>query len=132
MTAEQMKENGFFKVGQDGGTFVVGYFWNPDTKELISKCVRDYDYADCSRDNDSLYYMEIDEDIRRDWLHHNGIILVGDTVEVFKGRKVPIGYTGLVTKVYDWRDRYGRVQATYAILDYTFKTNINNCRRIEE
>ena len=58
--------------------------------------------------------------------------VVGDKVEVFKGRKVPIGYTGTVTKIYDWKDLYGRVQATYVILDYTFKTNINNCRRVEE
>ena len=46
---------GFFKVKQSGGSYVVAVFYNPYTGETRSECVRDYDYGDCSRDNDELY-----------------------------------------------------------------------------
>ena len=82
---------GFFKVKQSGGSYVVAVFYNPYTGETRSECVRDYDYGDCSRDNDELYNMPIDEEVRSLWLHSQGQILAGDTVEVFKGRKVPRG-----------------------------------------
>lgn len=58
-------ENGFYKVAQTGGTYVVATFYNPETGDMKSKCVRDYDYSDCSRDDDELYYMEINEDVRK-------------------------------------------------------------------
>ena len=48
---------GFFKVDQRGGSYVVAQFYNPDTGETRSECVRDYDYGDCSRDKDDLYDM---------------------------------------------------------------------------
>lgn len=118
---------GFYKVAQDGWNYVSATFYNPDTKETISGCVRDYDYADCSRDNDELYYMEIDEDVKRQWLHDGGIILVDDIVEVVKGRKVPIGTVAKVVDKRPYRDRYGRTQAIYLYLDNGMKTNENNC-----
>ena len=40
-------------------------FFNPCTLEEYSKCVRDYDYMDCSRDDDEAYYMEIDKNAER-------------------------------------------------------------------
>ena len=125
-----MFENRFYKVGQEGGSYVVAYFFNPVTKEQDSKCVRDYDYSDGSRDNDELYYMPIDEDARRAWWRHNGIISVGDTVEVFKGRKIPVGTVAKVERLYDWRDRYGRIQTTYAVFEDGRKTSTDNCRII--
>ena len=84
-------KEGFYKVSQSGGTYVTATFFNPCTLEEYSKCVRDYDYADCSRDDDELYYMDIDKNAERAWKHHNGEILWGDEVKVVKGRKVPIG-----------------------------------------
>lgn len=126
-------DNRFYKVKQEGGTFIVATFFNPITKEVKTECVRDYDYADGSRDNDELYYMPIDEMVerifKRDIL---GLIQIGDRVEVVKGRKLPIGTIGTVAKVYDWRDRYGRKQATYAVLEDGQKTNVNNLRIIKE
>lgn len=56
---------GFYKVAQNGGCYISATFYNPDTKEVVSCCVRDYDYADCSRDNDELYYIEIDEEVKK-------------------------------------------------------------------
>lgn len=120
-------KDGFFKVKQEGGTYVVATFFNPETKESFTKCVRDYDYSDCSRDDDELYYMEINEAARRAWLRHNGVIQIGDAVKVVKGRKVPVGTVAIVSDITKWRDQYGRVQTIYAVLDNGMKTNIDNC-----
>ena len=120
--------NGFYKVAQDGGTYVVATFYNPVTNESISKCVRDYDYADCSRDNDELYYMDIDNEARIKWLHSKGVILVGDVVEVVKGRKIPVGTVARVTDKKPYKDRYGRTQAIYLYFDNGMRTNEENCK----
>lgn len=128
-TAEKMRQAGFGKIGQDtSGDFICAAFYNPVTKEHFTECVRDYDYADCSRDNDELYYMSIDTEILRQWNIDNGIIFVGAVVEVFKGRKVPIGTIATVEKIKPWYDRYGREQCKYAYLSNGMKTNVNNCR----
>ena len=79
---------GFYKVTEEGGTYVVSYFYNPETNEYFSACTRDYDYADGSRDNDELYYMPIDKEVRRVYLRHLGNILIGDKIIIFKGRKM--------------------------------------------
>lgn len=119
---------GFKKVAQSGGTFIVATFYNPETGEIKSQCVRDYDYADGSRDNDELYDMPIDEEARKQWFHSKGIILEGDTVEVVKGRKVKVGTVAVVTGKREIKDRYGRWLADYVILDNGEQTNVDNCR----
>ena len=118
---------GFFKVNQEGGTFVVATFFNPETKEEFSCCTRDYDYSDCSRDNDELYYMPIDNDVRQKWQHHHGVILEGDVIQVIKGRKVPIGTIATVRKKCPFYDKYGRYCTMYLYLDNGMKTSIDNC-----
>ena len=122
-----MVKEGFFKVSQTGGSYVVAYFFNPVTKEEYSKCVRDYDYADCSRDDDELYHMEINENVRKQWLHHHGCILIGDTVKVVKGRKIPTGTIARVVKYGEFRDRYGRVQTKYLYFEDGTRTSVSNC-----
>lgn len=118
---------GFYKVAQTGGTYVVATFFNPTTCEVLRKCVRDYDYNDCSRDIDELYYMSIDEEVKVKYMHFKGILLVGDQIEVVKGRKVPIGTIAIINDIRPYKDRYGRIQAYYAYLSNGMKTNINNC-----
>ena len=120
-------ENRFYKVGQDGGTYVVATLYNPITDETKTQRVRDYDYADGSRDDDELYDMPIDEEVRRIWLHRNGLILVGDTIKVVKGRKIPHGTVGKVVDKKPWRDNYGRTRAIYLYLDNGDKVNEDNC-----
>ena len=124
--------DGFFKVAQNGGTYVVATFYNPDTNEIKTQCVRDYDYSDGSRDNDELYYMEIDEDARRKFLRFKGIIQAGDTVEVVKGRKVPIGTIVQVKDVRPYYDRYHRHVADYAYFMDGQRTNVNNLKIVQE
>ena len=125
-----MIREGFKKVSQSGSIFVTALFFNPDTKEYYSKCVRDYDYADGSRDDDEAYYMPIDRDAEKEWLKFIGIVSIGDTVKVVKGRKVPIGTVATVVDIRDWKDCYGRVQSTYAYLDNGMKTSVYNCEII--
>lgn len=123
--------DGFKKIGQEGGTFIVATFWNEKTNEIQTKCVRDYDYSDCSRDIDELYYMPIDEDASKKYGHSIGLIFDGDFIEVFKGRKVPIGTVAKVKKIYAVKDKYNRWVADYALLENGMRTNVNNCRYIE-
>ena len=125
-----MVANGFKKVYQEGGTFVVATFFNPDTKEYFTKCVRDYDYSDCSRDDDEAYYMPIDEDAVKAWHRFNGIINVGDEIKVVKGRKVKVGTIATVEKITEWKDTYGRVQTIYAHLSTGERTSIFNCELV--
>ena len=128
VTAEEMLEMGFYKVNEIGGIFVTGTFYNPKTGESRSEVLRDYDYADCSRDNDSLYHMEIDEAARRAWMHSQGKILPGDTVEVYKGRKVKKGTVGKVDRIREINDKYGRWVADYVVLEDGQQTNVKNCK----
>jgi len=125
----QMEGGGkmFYKVAQNGGTFVTATFFDPETLEEFTRCVRDYEYADCSRDNDALYYMQIDEIARRAYLHHHGRILKGDTVRVIKGRKIPIGTEAEVAFIRPVKDKYGRWVADYLYFTDGRRTNVNNC-----
>jgi len=102
---------GFFKVDQSGGSYVTAEFYNPTTGETRSECVRDYDYGDCSRDNDELYNMPIDKEVRTLWLHSRGQILAGDTVEVVKGRKVPRGTIATVKSIRPYRLQSACIQS---------------------
>lgn len=128
--AKWMEENGFYKISHNSGCFVTGDFYNPETKELITEKLRDYDYSDCSRDNDELYYMEVNKEARRQYFRDNGVIQEDDTVKVIKGRKVPIGTIAKVKEVKPVYDRYRRWVADYVYLDNGMRTNVNNCMLI--
>lgn len=121
-----MIREGFKKIAESGGSYVTALFFNPETGESYSACVRDYDYYDGLRDDDEAYYAPIDEDALRLFNHKHGIISVGDTVKVVKGRKVKIGTVGVVDKIYDWKDRYGRPQTRYVVFENGERTSIGN------
>ena len=125
-----MDLKGFKKVSQSGGSYVQATFYNMDSKDEFTMCVRDYDYSDGSRDDDELYYMEIDEEARVDWLHKHGQILKGDQVKVIKGRKVKVGTIAKVVGKREIKDQYGRWVADYVILDNGQQTNVTNCVRV--
>lgn len=125
-----MLENKWYKVNQDGYSYITAMLFNPVTKEHKTVCVRDYDYADGSRDNEEVYNMPIEEEAVKAWNRHLGIISVGDTIKVVKGRKVKIGTIAEVVDMYDWKDRYGRAQTRYAVLDTGEKTSVTNCELI--
>lgn len=126
-------ENRFYKIGQEGGTYVVGYWWNPVSGEKKSCCVRDYDYGDCSRDNDELYYEPIDSEVREMFERVEcGRVFEGDMVEVVKGRTIEHGFVGRVVKVREFKDRYGRWFADYVYFDDGRKINMDNVKWIKE
>ena len=120
---------GFYKVGEDNGSVCVGMFYNPETGELFSKITWDIDrpYINDDEEIEILRYLPINHEIRRQWLHKNGVIQEGDTIKVVKGRKIPLGTVAKVRKIYPFYDRYHRWQADYVYLDNGTKTNINNC-----
>ena len=120
-------ENRFYKVSHNGGLFVTGLLFNPITKETESVVLADFDddrIGVCSH----WYDESIDDDARRAYWKHIGIVSAGDIVEVYKGRKIPRGTVAKVVRVYDWRDCYGRVQNTYAVFEDGRKTSVYNCR----
>ena len=119
---------GFKKVAQSGGSYITATLYNPTTKEVIVKCVRDYDYDDGSRDDDELYYAPIDEEALKMYRHDNGIICIGDNVVVVKGRTIEHGYIGEVISIKPYRDRYGRWLADYIYFKDGRKINVANCR----
>lgn len=124
--------NGFYKVEENNGGVCVGTFFNPDTMEYFSKIVWDIDNDRLLDDEEIqiLRFLPINEDIRKIYMHHKGIILEGDTVKVFKGRKIPIGYVGVVEKIKPFYDRYGRWQADYIYFADGQRTNYNNCKLV--
>jgi len=50
----------------------------------------------------------------------------GDTIEVIKGRKFPIGSKFTVKKSYEYQDAYGRTQAMYWITEEGPMVNMSN------
>lgn len=125
--------NGFYKVAVDGFSLTRATFFNPSTMESFSKIVWDIDNDRLLDDEEMqiLRFLPINEEICKVWKHHNGQILVGDTARVIKGRKMPIGYIGIVEKIKPFYDRYGRWQANYIYFTDGQKTNYNNCELIK-
>lgn len=127
-----MLENKFYKVSHTGGTYVIGTFFNPFTNETKVEVLRDYDYSDCSRDNDELYYMDINDEARTAYIHHKGGIVVGDKVKVVKGRTIEKGFVGVVKAIYPYNDIYGRWMADYIYFTDGRKINKANCELVLE
>jgi len=122
-----MLANGYYKVAEDGFSLTRATFFNPTTGESYSKIVWDNDDYRVEQENEVEYHEPIDDEVRRVYLNRLGVIQEGDTIKVIKGRKVPKGTIAKVVGFRDWKDNYGRVQATYVLLDNGMKTNVDNC-----
>lgn len=120
-------EDGWRKIHQSGGSFVVARLYNVKTGEEASLCVRDYDYSDGSRDCDEWYNAEIDQEAYIAYCRKHGIVYPGASVMVVKGRKIPLGTVGIVEKIRKVLDRYGRHVADYAVFSDGKSTNVENC-----
>ena len=121
-------EDGWRKVAESGASYVTGTLFNVLTGEEVSVVLRDYDrewVGDC--DGVDWYGAAIDEDARRAWCRKHFVITDGSRVVVVKGRKVPVGYAGVVEKIRKVRDRYGRHVADYVVFEDGTATNIDNC-----
>ena len=133
---------GFAKVGEEYGSYNHAIFFNPDTLKEVRILV--YDWDNQLNDKPDLnydvpiveeikaIYDKIKEEEYRDYCHKNGMVTIGDYIEVYKGRKVPKGTRAIIVSTSYWKDCYGRIQTIYAHLDNGMKTNIDNCRLVIE
>ena len=141
--------NGFVKVGMDlyGGVKYVN-LWHPKTHECKSVACEDTEYWDDDMGLVDRSYTCIErhkilglpwyggenevEEAYEAWKRKEdfkaGRIRKGFTVEVFKGRKFPIGTRGVVKEFSDFKDKYGRVQSTYIVTEDGKRIPMHNCK----
>lgn len=148
---------GYHKVDSRNSSIAVSVFYNPNTAEELEIKTDDAEYpfsdsmaysGDLVTREEATFIMDmpIDEAARSLWeakkledsrerYHDMGLFVEGDTVEVYKGRKVPKGTVGKITRFWNYCNQYGKIVATYAILELadgtTAKTNENNCRLVK-
>ena len=124
-TSGYLMADGWRKVGIDHGSYEHAYLFNVNTGETASVCV--YDWDDPRNEDTFWYNVSIDDDARIAWCKKCNKIDAGLVVKVVKGRKVPIGYTGLVVRIRKVYDRYDRWVANYVVFEDGTSTNITNC-----
>jgi len=133
--------HGFHKVKHEGGILITCIFYNPKTKQEIRITVddREYPYGESpllshaySEILEEVRRMPINDRVRRQRLFDNGHVVEGATIEVVKGRKYQKGDRGVVTKVYDHKDTYGRWVAEYCLTDNGMKINTANVNVVQE
>ena len=128
-----MEYKGFYKVSEEGYGVAMGTFYNPETKEVFTRITWDIDrpYINDDEEIEILRYLPLDEHIRYQWRHENGIIQKNDIVKVIKGRKVKIGTIAKVLDIKPYYDCYKRWCCDYAYLDNGEKTNIDNLKLLD-
>ena len=134
------KLNGYSKIKVSAGSLSTHYFYNAETKETIHIITDDKEYGyrkgmtsqDFTWEElDIIEKMPIDGETLKIYNYDNNIICEGQLVEVVKGRKLPIGYKGIIKKIYPYKDKYGRVQSYTAYFEDGNKTNIDNLKIIK-
>lgn len=126
---------GYYCVGTDGFSLSYATYFNPETKDKFTKLVWDIDDPRVENEPEVQILRALpyaDSAVMRAYNHFIGKIQVGDLVEVYKGRKIPKGYRGEVVKIWTWHDQYHRPQTTYVVFPDGQKTNIANCRLVDE
>lgn len=129
-TSGYLMSDGWVKIGESGGAYRLAHLWNPRTDETASVCI--YDYDDPRKEDDFWHDISIDADANREYCRRHGIIIDGLRARVVKGRKVPVGFTGLVVKIRKVYDRYDRWVANYVVFEDGTSTNVDNCVLAEE
>ena len=128
---------GFKKIKSQGGSLQTSILYNTTTKELKRIITDDleYQYGDGLIDREfsldeleEISDMQIDKEALKQYNIDNGIIFVGCRIEVFKGRKIPKGTISKVIDIKPYYDQYHRWQADYVYLENGMKTNIDNCK----
>ena len=136
MTMTIKNLEGFKKINHsvDGG-LVTCTMYNIDTKEIKRIVVDDLEYQYGNglisheytiKELEYISDLRIDEETLKQWKKDNKILYVGCKVEVIKGRKYPKGTQGIITKIYDYKDCYGRYVAEYCLTDNGMKINTAN------
>ena len=149
---ERKDINGFVKVSKDYSARIwFVSLWNPQTKESKTVACEDTDYDTPTMGMvsseydaatriwmlDRMPYFGGSKDVRKaydDWKYAENVkanhIMVGMTVEVVKGRKYPIGTTGVVKGFSSYRDQYGREHTRYVVTEDGKRIPQQNCKAI--
>lgn len=125
----------FYKVAENGRTYVSAIFFNPITKEEFSSTIYDYEDIRVQISAGELYSMPINEEIRKMWLHKNGIIQIGDLVVIARGRKFKGEQKRVVKEfTYSISGMYGRSYGDieYLVFEDGTKVAKHNCDLIQE
>ena len=132
---EKLKE--YSKIKEGSGSLSTHYFYNAKTKHLLHIITDDKEYGYREgltsqeftwEELDLIEKTPINKEALKIYNFDNNIIMEGQLVEVVKGRKMPIGYKGIIKKIYPYKDRYGRVQIYTAYFEDGQKTNIDNLK----
>lgn len=93
--------------------------FNDNTCEIVDK----YSEVECRKAN---------EQEKKDFARRLGYVFEGDTVEIVKGRKLPIGEHKIVknTYRYDVPNTYGHCYTDYFVFTDGTKTNVENVKQI--
>ena len=131
---------GFYKIASIGGSLQTSVFYNPVTKE-VKRIITDdleYQYGDGLINRDFtlteleiIHDMPINQDTLKQYNIDNNIPFVGAKIEVIKGRKYQKGSQGIINKLYDYKDKYGRFVAVYCITDNGMKINTDNITMVK-
>ena len=131
---EKIKQ-GYYKVNEYGYSYVTAIFFNPITKEHYSRAVYDYDDDRVRIYAGEHYDAPIDENVRKIWLHFNGVIQVGDLVNIVKGRKFK-GEQKRVIRQFTYKidGMYGRSygDVEYLVFEDGTKVAHHNCELVQE
>ena len=148
---------GYKKVGHRNFSMCISDFYNFNTGHELSIKTDDIEYeygfemgysSDLVSFNEAkliqnmpidrdaeVLYKQLKEEETRILLESKNIPYIGSKVEVYKGRKVPKGTVGIIKSFQDYKDKYGRVQTCYALIETEngelVKTNELNCRLIK-
>lgn len=144
--------DGFVKVGRDYSAHIwFVELWNPETHETKNVACEDTEYdrptmgmVSSEYDARTRMWMLCDmpyfggsKDIKKayeDWRYQCNVkanhIMVGMTIEVVKGRKYPIGTTGVVKGFSSFCDRYGRECTRYVVTEDGKRIPQQNCKAI--
>ena len=121
-------EDGWRKVSESGSSYVTGVLFNIVTGEETDVVLRDYDRESVwDAEGAEWYDRSIDDDARRAWCRKHFVITDGSRVVVVKGRKIELGFSGVVERIKKVRDRYGRHVADYVVFEDGRSTNVENC-----
>lgn len=122
---------GFILVNVDNGRVTTATLWNMFTDEVCTFVAYDVD-------RDANPYAGVlgmglfggSREVERMWRRSCGLITEGDEVEVFKGRKYPVGLRVTVKEFYTYRDHYGRERATYVVATTGERIPLGNCKLV--
>ena len=131
---EKIKQ-GYYKVNEYGNSYVTATFFNPITKEHYNVTIYDYDDDRVRIFAGEHYDVQINQDVRKAWLHFVGVIQIGDLVQINRGRKFK-GEQKRVARTFTYHidGMYSRSysEVEYLVFEDGTKVAEHNCELVQE